>query len=371
MRVRVPILSTVQGPRQSSRHRAPCLHGRYAVRCVFSRFGGRHTDQRCASVPDACYLAVAVWLLLTAAAMAQPAGSWQGKTARQWADQLTNPDIRARWYACYVLGQLGPQASEAVEPLQKVLQQRSEQEYVRGNAAWALGRIAPGAEAAIPLLMETIYSKGHISVRRNSVEALGNLGVAAKRAVPDLLKLLGDEDLVTRVNAAVALWKIDHHPQAVPALVEMLRHGTPPAPYEAAVALGRLGAKPEVVAPALIEAFHQPDADVRRAAARSLGQLGRTALRALRDKKALDDPDEDARSTVVEAMGWMGPDGVKPLVNALGDKSPAVRRAAARALGQLGAAARSAEPSLVEVVNDPNELVRKAAATALQLIRVE
>ena len=40
--------------------------------------------------------------------------------------------------------------------------------------------------------------------------------------------MLKNNDEITCVNAAVALWKIDRQPKAVPALLEMLRHGDPP-----------------------------------------------------------------------------------------------------------------------------------------------
>jgi HEAT repeat protein len=314
---------------------------------------------------------VAILVLAPAAAPAQSKTTWEGKTVEQWAAQLADKDIRARWYASYVLGQLGPKAAEAVAPLHKILETRSENEYVRGNAAWALGRICRSPETEIPLLTETLQSQGHISVRRNSAEALGNYGEAAKAAVPRLVKALDDADLVTQVNAAVALWKIERHPKAVPALVEILRRGKSPGPYQVAVALGRLGADPESVAPALVEALHHPDADVRRAAARSIGQIGRPAFAALKAQKALDDPSEEVRCLVVESLAWMGPEAVKPLIAALSDKGSSVRRAAARALGELGPDAIAAENALVETVNDPKAEVRDAAAKALRQIRVE
>ena len=57
-------------------------------------------------------------------------------------EQLKENDVRARWYAAYSLGQLGPAAVEAAGPLRKILEQEEEtqQEYVRATAAWALGR---------------------------------------------------------------------------------------------------------------------------------------------------------------------------------------------------------------------------------------
>jgi hypothetical protein len=182
---------------------------------------------------------------------------------------------------------------------------------------------------------------------------------------------LKNDDEITCVNAAVALWKIDRHPQAVPALVEMLRHGNSSQAYAAAAALGQMEKAADAVAPALIEALHAPVADVRRAAARSLGQLGKAAFPAFKNANALHDPDADARRMVIEAVSWMGPDAVAVLIAALKDTSPAVRRAAARALGNLGAEARSAILALETAASDPQEDVRAAAGKALQRIRVE
>jgi HEAT repeat protein len=298
------------------------------------------------------------------------------QSVQHWTEQLSAADFRDRWYAAYALGTLGPEAAPAVPALRNVLElhgDKADHEYVRGMAAWALGRIGPAAESAIPLLSQTMHSRGHLAVRRASVESLGNFGASAKAVVPDLVKLLDDDDATTRVNTAVALWKIDRHPKAAPALVEMLRHGKPPEPYLAAVALGQMQPDAAAVAPALIEALHSSDGDVRRAAARSLGQLGKVAFPALGQAQALQDPQPEARRLVIEALSWMGPAAVNPLTAALKDKSPGVRHAAARALGNLGKEALSAESALLAVVNDPQEEddVRAAAFQARRRIRGE
>jgi HEAT repeat protein len=216
--------------------------------------------------------------------------SWHGKTAEQWIVQLSDKDVRERWYATHALGEMasakpkvpipfslarkmGPSSSPAtaVGPLMKILENPRENEYVRGGAAWALGRMHEAAAPAVPLLSGLFDSK-HVSVRRNSALALGNVGRAAKSAVPVLLKALADKDPTVRVNAAVALWKIDRHAEAVPALVKMLRTDTEPGAFEAAVALGELRPDDKSAEEALTEALQSPDADVRRAAARSLSQ---------------------------------------------------------------------------------------------------
>ena len=317
-------------------------------------------------------LLVALILLLPLSTVrAQSPVRPEGKVVQHWADELNSKEFRQQWHAAYILGTLGPKAAPAVPALHAVLDVKSgKNEYARSMAAWALGRIGSAAEPEIPFLIETMHTTKLLAVRRSTAEALGNFGPAAKPAVSELLKMLHNDDEIARVNAAVALWKIDRHPKAVPALLEMLRHGNSSQAYPAAVALGQMEQEAQRVASALIEALHAPDDDVRRAAARSLGQLGKAAFPALKKAKALQDPDGDARRMVIEALSWMGPSAVPALTAALrDDASPAVRRAAARALGNLGAAAQGARSALETAASDPQEDVRTAAAKALQRIR--
>ncbi len=260
---------------------------------------------------------------------------WQGKTARQWAQQLAGEDIRTQWYAAYALGQLGPRAPGVIEPLVEILGDHGRDEYVRDCAAWALGRIGSGTQPVVDVLIETLRSTLP-SVRRNSSRALGDLGPAAGPAIPVLVELLEDPDATVRANAAASLWNIDRHANALPLLVEMTRRQTGPGPYRAVVALGRIASQAEEAAPALLAALRHADPDVRRAAARSLGQAGPRVIPAL--KQALVDPDQQVRRGAVEALGWMGPaaKAAQPaLIEALRDTDEQVRRSAARALGKI------------------------------------
>ncbi len=329
---------------------------------------------------------LAILLLPVAAVPAGAAEEYRGKPAGAWVARLNDDDLRARWHATYALGQIGPGAAEAVEPLAAMVADKYGHEYVRSGAAWALGRIGPAAEPAVPRLVETLRSQPPpvVSVRRTVPQALGRIGPAARPAVPELLKLLDDEDRAVRVNAAAALWRIAEHERAIPALVAMLRTGTGTLPYKAAVALGKLGAPQKgdaalfraeesrvpffEVIPALIESLGHADDDVRRAAGRSLGQLGPTTIPALR--QALDHAQAPVRRHAVVALGWIGEPAVPALIEALKNDLPPVRLTAARELGRLGPAAAEARGALIEAVDDPDPQVRAAAAKALSSLVV-
>ena len=330
-----------------------------------------HSQQRAIRrLTTACMAAL---LFVSATALGQPEASWRGKPVAHWIGQLADDDRQARWYATYALGQIGPAAAAAVEPLADMLADRAQYEYVRGGAAWAIGRIGIIADAdriepqkIVRLLIKTLRSD-HISVRRNAPAALGNIGQPALSAVEPLIELLEDDDPQVRVNAAVALWKISQHPDGVAALVEMTRDADRSGAFEAVNALGRIGLQSETAQGALLSALGHDDADVRRAAARAVGRIGPSAIPRLKD--ALYGQDTEIQRNAAEALGWIGPKAVPALIVVLGADAPAVRRAAARALGRLGPAAKIAETALVETVGDGNRQVQEAAAWALKRIR--
>src|SRR5437763_1050288 len=82
---------------------------------------------------------------------------------------LKEGDDSARASAALALGKLGPGARAAVPALGAAL--RDEYEAVREQAAWALGQIGPDAKAAVPALRTALRDSMN-SVRRAAGEAL-------------------------------------------------------------------------------------------------------------------------------------------------------------------------------------------------------
>jgi HEAT repeat protein len=218
----------------------------------------------------------------------------------------------------------------------------------------------------VPALAEALSSKLD-SVRRNSVRALGNLGPAAGAAAPKLVEMLRDEDFMVRIHAAVALWQIQHRRQWLRLLGETLHGGQESARYEAAMALGRLGHDATAAMAKLVEALRDSEPDTARAAAWALGQIGEKARDALHP--LLSDPDAGVRQRAVEALDWMGLAALRELAGALKNDSPAIRRAAARAIGRIGPQAAAAAPALLEATGDRDKSVREEAARALARVR--
>ncbi len=218
--------------------------------------------------------------------------------------KLSDADAPTRTEAAAALGEIG--SAKSAGGLKALL--RDPFPPVRQAAAAAL--VALGDQAMLREFMKTLDDPSP-RVVAGAAAALGRAG--QKEAVPALLRAFRTTDPVVGGAVARALGQLGDR-AAVPWLVAALKSNFIPA--EAAEALGRL--KDSSSAKLLVDAaVRHPDAEVRAAAARSLGLLAGD------DKKDFD-------------FGL----GEKKLVQALGklgkDPSRKVRLCAALALGELG-----------------------------------
>ena len=185
----------------------------------------------------------------------------------------------------------GEPISEA-EALERLRQSDDPSQQYYG--AWWLGRNRSQHPDAVPLLIEALKLRRprdagagveENAVARNAARALGKLAPAAQAAVPELLAALDDPDDGLREAAARALGDLKA-PEAVEPICRRLTGGPAVAgapqatsprlvePCEALLeALGDIGISvPEVLA--VIEPFNQHDWPlIRSAAARALLQL--------------------------------------------------------------------------------------------------
>ncbi len=125
--------------------------------------------------------------------------------------------------------------------------------------------------------------------------------------------------------------------------------------------------EPQEVRDTLVALLEDPEPDVRRTAALSLGKLGLTGA-AGPLIGALDDPDARVRTLSADALGTLG-EGVMdqaalPLAGRLRDPSDEVKHAAARALAAIGGTQVVLE-IVAESLSDPDSETRLAAALAL------
>ncbi|MEE8104016.1 MAG: HEAT repeat domain-containing protein [Planctomycetota bacterium] len=203
---------------------------------------------------------------------------------------------------------------------------------IRKDAAEQLAALGPDARAAVPALVHGLSDEFDEYVRWSMLEALADIGPAASEAIDAIVPLLGDEDLLE----------------------------------EAAAALARIGGNG---VKKLGEALGDPDAEIRRAAARALAECGagaRAAMPALLG--ALQDRDDETRLAAAHTLGRTGRQiaAVGPaLLTTLQDDHPSVRAAAAAGLDKLPELSDSGSVALAKLLRDDNPAPRLAAAHTL------
>jgi HEAT repeat protein len=319
---------------------------------------------------------------------------------------LEDANEGVRRQAAEVLGRLGD--ARAVVPLIRTLSDRDDS--VRKVAAEALGRLGdPGALEPLAGALKDFYR----DVRCSVVTALGELG--DRRAVQPLTEALNDIDTDVQRRARQALTKLetslDDSPTSIPnehiedalplraevstpmdgAVVEGRSPVTTPRDVKIASAvtevLGKIG-DARAIEP-LISTLSESDQSIFQGAIEALERFGEPAIESLLE--ALDSDDFEMRLGVTRALGqiWQVPDlvdlgsedwglrseagwalgnrddqrVVDPLIAALKDEQPLVRRAATKSLGKLGDV--RALDSLIGALEDSDALVRAGAADAL------
>jgi HEAT repeat protein len=214
-----------------------------------------------------------------------------------------------RWACVRFLTRVAPKHPATAEALKAALADRDS-----GLRVWTVTHIAAlpadAAPVAVPLLTAALAdADADERVRRRAAEALAKFGPDAKEAVPALAKLLAAHDPATRQMVCETL--------------------------------GRIGPGAKDALPALLAVFEDGPTEVREAAIRACGRIGR--------------------------------DAVGPLIKALKSEKAVVRGSAARALGQVGAAAKQdALPHLLRLRDyDVDPAIRYTAAEAVKRLEVE
>jgi HEAT repeat protein len=174
-----------------------------------------------------------------------------------------------------VLGQIGPEAKQAVPALTEAL--ADSDAAGRREILFALGRIGAEDASAVAAIIQAMEDEEE-NVRYSAVYALGKIGAPAAAGTEALKKNLVSEDAFFRMCSAWALAMVNPQGEdiaklTVPLLVEALKHERAFARIEAADALGRLGKNALSAAPALQAALKDPDDGVREAAATALKQI--------------------------------------------------------------------------------------------------
>lgn len=192
-------------------------------------------------------------------------------------------------------------------------------------------------------------------------EAEAALIAAGEAAVPSLIACLSEPGWGATAGAVYCLGEIADV-RAVQPLIEALRTDDISLRSDIVEALLKLG---EIAVRPLIFALTNPDSNVRRGAALTLGMF-KNELAVLPLLGALTmDQAAPVRVAAADALaGFADARSVEPLITGLRDADPAVREASVRALGAVAAqvGVTRALPALAEAMKDSDWGTRQSAS---------
>ncbi len=232
---------------------------------------------------------------------ASPEGFWAAGPAsvRALRETVRNGQKKTRLAAVQTLGDIGHDGRAAVSDLAKPAipdlidaALHDQDREVRIYAVVSLGQMGPAAGAAVEPLIELLH-KVHYEEDPQMIcvilDALGLIGPRARPALPVLASMAKNPQHGARAFAARAMYRIGPEGRAeaslvVPALIKELATGKSPRErVSAAIFLADMASVAEEAIPALLTAGQDQDQEVRRAVA--------AALEAVKGARREIDPD--------------------------------------------------------------------------------
>ncbi len=275
-------------------------------------------------------------------------------------EALKNPSVT--YWACIILGDIGPDAAAAVPALEGLLGDRRPD--VRREAVLALAAIGSKDSLAkiAPLLKDD-------DTRTAATFALGAAGKLSPEAESIVRQNVDSDD---HLLSSISLWalaraepkNLELTKTAATSLVARLKDKDPFAREASARALSTLPPNPQVGGPIFEQALANADDASRRYLLDAVAGLGAPVVPKLIDVLKY----EPLRGEVASVLGRIGP-AAAPATGALaklvGDEDPNVSSEAAYALGAIGPDAKAAVPALVAALKQTDGPTAHAAAYAL------
>jgi HEAT repeat protein len=268
-----------------------------------------------------------------------------------------------------VAAALGDMGSAVVPELQAALKDTSVER--RRVATSALGNIGPDAADAIKGLTKAL-GDAEPAIRALAARALGNIGKGAKSALPRLADATADQEPQVRIRAAMAVWQVGGETRHVAVLVRCLDEPSVAAREAACRALATMGGEAKDAAGALTKALADKEPTVRQAALIAVGNLGPAAKGAAGALlPLLNDADKTLRLHAAFALWQVTGEAKEPLgvLRPLLAEEPRLRGLAVEKIGLIGPAAEAALAELVTMYRqEDGEGLRRVIGEAIKRI---
>lgn len=234
----------------------------------------------------------------------------------------------------------------AVDPLLSILGMKDY--FLKPKVIMALGEL--GDQKALSFLLDLLKSKDD-RLRNAAILALSN--IPSDMSVTPLIAFLKDSNKNTRVCAVSVLGELGNA-RAVKPLTEVLNDPYAYIRKEAALALTKLGWKPE----------NQGEEILYLIALRKWKKLEEKGIPAIEPLiKTMGDKDYQVRTKAEDVLEILGKKAFPKLIEAVRNSNPNIRQGAIRLLSDIKSAS-TIEP-IISALDDKNEYVRDRAFAAL------
>lgn len=262
--------------------------------------------------------------------------------------------------------------------IQKVIQELSNGAApISATLLTQLSNLDPGEAAGVVGVLQQVTSeRRRLIVRRLTELAEDNVDLNFD---PLFRRCIHDEDGEVRAMAILGLWECEERSLIEP-LVRLLKHDPDEqVRIAAAQSLGRFALLAELgkllkrdsrkIEEALLQTIEgDPDtsSEIRRRAVEAIAPINKPGVREI-IRETYQSADEKLRASALYAMGRNGdPDWIPYILEGMESPSPEPRYEAAVAAGQLGD--ESLVSPLVHLVDDPEAQVQAAAVAALSTV---
>jgi len=319
-----------------------------------------------------------VFYIITAAALPNSGVAWsQNQTPLpKLMEDLKNPSAHVRVNALYAIGNMGPEAKDAVPALIEAM--HSSDTLRPRQIMSVLIKIGPNAKAAIPALKAKMNSDDS-QLRIAAAGTMLAIDPTKRELYPVLTAALENKnDHQIADTARSVLYQIGQESEAtVHSLIRALKIESSGTRRQAAKLLKPMVRRTDIVEPAFIQVLDDDDLHVRLTAVTALKEnvfSSKAVVPAL--VRSLDDSALEVRRAAVTALKFApfaalipeAEHAVPALIRALTDDTPEVRRTAVSILQRMGPNAKAAVPALIELLDDDNIKLRVHAAIALVYI---